>query len=121
MEIERKCLNCGEIVKGRTDKKFCSDYCRNFYNNQWRTYSDNYIKKVNNTLKKNRKILLDLNPSGKTTVHKNQLLKLGFRFDFCTNINTTKNGNIYYFCYEQGYLAIDNDFYALVKKDVKQN
>lgn len=121
MEMERKCLNCGETISGRTDKKFCTDYCRNYYNNKWRTYSDNYIKKVNNIIKKNRKILTELNPSGKTTVHKNQLLKLGFRFDYCTNIYTTKNGNIYYFCYEQGYLPIDNDFYALVKKDVKKD
>ncbi len=118
MDTERTCLNCGEKLTGRTDKKFCSDYCRNFYNNQWRTYSDNYIKKVNNILKKNRKILTDLNPSGKSKAHKSHLTKLGFRFDYFTNIYTTKSGNVYYFCYEQGYLAIDNDFFALVKKDI---
>lgn len=120
METARKCLNCGDVVTGRADKKFCSDYCRNIYNNQWRTYSDNYIKKVNNILKKNRKILTDLNPSGKTTVHRNQLLKLGFRFEFCTNIYTTQSGNVYHFCYEQGILAIDNDFYAIVKREIQK-
>lgn len=28
------CLNCDKTLKGRTDKKFCDDYCRNSYNNQ---------------------------------------------------------------------------------------
>ena len=117
--MEKKCLNCNESFTGRIDKKFCSDYCRNQYNNQWRSYSDTYIRKVNHLLKKNRKILTDLNPNGKTKVHKNQLTKLGFRFDFFTNIYKTKNGNTYYFCYEHGYLKLENDFYALVKKDIK--
>ena len=31
---ERKCLECGTVLKGRSDKKFCSDYCRNTYNNK---------------------------------------------------------------------------------------
>ena len=30
---KRECLECREPVKGRVDKKFCSDYCRNAYNN----------------------------------------------------------------------------------------
>ncbi len=29
--------------------------------------------------------------------------------------------NVYYFCYEQGYLAIDNDYFALVKRDIGKN
>jgi hypothetical protein len=29
----RKCLNCDHVLKGRPDKKFCGDYCRNAYNN----------------------------------------------------------------------------------------
>ena len=30
---KRNCLECKDPVKGRIDKKFCSDYCRNAYNN----------------------------------------------------------------------------------------
>ena len=30
----RECLECGEPLKGRVDKKFCSDYCRNSHNNK---------------------------------------------------------------------------------------
>ena len=29
-----------------------------------------------------------------------------------------KTGNTYYFVYDQGYLALENDYYMLVKKDI---
>ena len=30
----KTCLECGEKIVGREDKKFCSDGCRNAYNNK---------------------------------------------------------------------------------------
>lgn len=117
---EGKCLNCGEPFKGRSDRKFCSDYCRNAYNNKWKSYSNAYVRKISYILKKNRKILSDLNPDGKSKVHKKQLLDLGFSFDYFTNIYQTKNGNTYYFVYEYGYLDLNNGYFALVKKNLKE-
>ena len=32
--MKKNCLECGEAFNGRIDKKFCSDYCRNTYNNK---------------------------------------------------------------------------------------
>ncbi|MEP7253841.1 MAG: hypothetical protein ABI683_15720, partial [Ginsengibacter sp.] len=62
-ENNRKlCLTCGKQVKGRTDKKFCDDYCRNNYNNQLKSNSTNLIRNVNNALGKNRRILESLIP-----------------------------------------------------------
>ncbi|MBP5391520.1 MAG: DUF2116 family Zn-ribbon domain-containing protein [Bacteroidales bacterium] len=29
----KKCPVCGKVVNGRSDKRFCSDECRIFYNN----------------------------------------------------------------------------------------
>ncbi len=31
---EKNCLVCNRRIVGRSDKKFCSDACRLFYNNQ---------------------------------------------------------------------------------------
>jgi len=112
--MERKCLDCGTLILGRADKKFCSDQCRNNYNNQQNRDATNHIRNVNNILRKNRRILARLNPNGKSKVHKSKLAEKGFNFNYHTNIYATKNGNVYHFCYEQGYLSIENDFYALV-------
>ena len=108
------CKECNRELFGRIDKKFCSDQCRTTYNNNRNRDINGYVRKVNTILKKNRKILLELNPNGKIKIHKDRLLDRGFNFDYFTNQYITKKGNIYYFCYDQGYIAFDNDMYALV-------
>ena len=114
--MQKKCLECGDTIEGRIDKKFCSDQCRNTFNNRQNSDVINYVRKVNNTLRKNRRILAKLNPNGKSKVSKAQLAGDGFNFDYFTNVYKTKQGKTYYFCYEQGYLPIENDWFALVVK-----
>lgn len=112
----RNCPECGKAVFGRVDKKFCSDACRNGYNNKVNAVSTNYMRNVNNILSKNRRILLELNPNGKLKTHKDKLLKKGFDFDFYTNSYTTKAQDTYRFCYEQGYLLLEEGFILLVER-----
>lgn len=113
----KKCQECEDPIKGRADKKFCSDACRNAYNNRHNNYTNNLIKHVNFVLRKNRKILEELNPEGKTTVHLQKLIDKGFNFKYMTNIYETKAGKRYIFCYEYGYLRLDKDFYMLVHRE----
>ncbi|MFP4472192.1 MAG: DUF2116 family Zn-ribbon domain-containing protein [Bacteroidales bacterium] len=115
--MEKSCPECGETIIGRADKKFCSDLCRNAWNNKQSRNKTNYMRKVNAILSKNRQILNDLVPHDKHTVHKDMLVKRGFNFEYCTNLYTTKTGKVYYFCYEMGYLPIENDFYAVVRRE----
>lgn len=116
MEESKNCLECGKQVVGRMDKKFCSDACRNAYNNKAKAAATNYMRNVNNTLAKNRRILKSLNPEGKVKKHRDHLLKAGFNFDYFTNTYTTKAGDVYRFCYEQGYLLLDEGFVLLVER-----
>ncbi|MEZ7930160.1 MAG: hypothetical protein ACI8RY_002030 [Urechidicola sp.] len=115
--MEKSCLECGEKVKGRADKKFCSDYCRNSYNNKLDVEDKNLVRNINNRLKKNYKILSELNPNQKTKTHRDKLIGNNFDFNLFTSIYTTKKGTIYYFVYNQGYLELENDYYMLVKND----
>ncbi|MGK0422311.1 MAG: putative nucleic acid-binding Zn ribbon protein [Polaribacter sp.] len=116
MEI-RECLACKEAVKGRVDKKFCSDYCRNAYNNQVNKDSKNLIRNINNRLRKNYKILSELNGSGKTKVTRTKLYDNGFDFQFFTSIYKTKTGNTYFYVYNEGYLTLENDTFLLIRKE----
>lgn len=113
--MERICLDCSETIKGRADKKFCDDQCRSNYNNRKKT-EDDFLKEVNSILRKNRNILHQLNPSGKVKVNRERLLKKGFSFAYFTHIYQTQTGNNYRFCYEHGYLKLDNDDFLLVKR-----
>jgi len=115
--MERSCPECGNKIVGRADKKFCSDSCRNTYNNNQNKDSINIMRNVNNRLRKNYRILEALNPDEKTKVPKAKLNAAGFDFNHFTSIYTTKVGTVYYFVYNQGYLPLEGDFYALVKRN----
>ena len=117
MTEERKCMECNERIIGRADKKFCSDACRNAYNNALNKDSKNLVRTINNRLRKNYRILETLNTKDKTKTTKEKLLGMGFNFNYFTQIYTTKAGTVYYYLYDQGYLPLDNDYYLLVKKD----
>ena len=62
---QKLCLECGDRIQGRSDKKFCTDYCRNSYNNKVNKESKNLIRNTNNQLRRNYKILSELNTKGK--------------------------------------------------------
>ena len=115
----KNCLSCGKPLKGRADKKFCDDYCRNNYNNQQKAKGShsNYVRNINNALLKNRKILESLlSDTAKTTkTNKEKLLQLGFQFKHITHFFTNKEGNTYFYCYDYGYLPTGNDWYLIVR------
>jgi predicted nucleic acid-binding Zn ribbon protein len=121
-EMELKhCLACDKPLHGRSDKKFCNDYCRNVYNNTLKSANTNAIKDINNMLVKNRKVLegiLGEKDMEKTT--KEKLLQSGLNFKYITHTYTNKKGNTYCFCYEYGYLPLENDWYLVVKRN-KEN
>ncbi len=113
----KHCLACDKPLHGRADKKFCNDYCRNAYNNTLKSMNDTAVRNINNVLSKNRKILDTILKDEKTAkTNKEKLLQQGFNFKYITHTYTNKNGDTYCFCYEMGYLPLDNDWYLVVRK-----
>jgi hypothetical protein len=47
-------------------------------------------------------------------VRREDLLDRGFKFSYYTNIYTTRGGNTYFFCYDQGYLPMEGGYLTLV-------
>ena len=118
---DRKCFKCNIQLNGRIDQKFCSDKCRNAYNNRQYVESNNTIRTINRILKKNYSILTSLKTEGKTTTTLSYLQKKGYRFDFFTNTSTTRTSRINYFCYDHGYREQDNNKVILVKRDLNKD
>jgi hypothetical protein len=116
---DRMCPECHAGFRGRIDKKFCSDTCRIAHNNRLNSDDNNYVRNVNNILRKNRRILTQLNPEGKNKIRIDKLKSKGFNFEYYTSTYKTKEGSLYFYCYEQGYLPIERDYCLLVvKKDM---
>jgi hypothetical protein len=114
--MERTCKECGVKLTGRSDQKYCSDYCRNAYNNRINSDSKNLIRNTNNQLRKNYRILEKLNPDPTLKTSRRKLLSQGFDFELFTSLYTTKKGQTYYFVYDYGYLPLSDDLLAVVKK-----
>jgi len=101
--IFQTCLYCNEKLKGRTDKKFCNTQCKSAYHNRAASSTEAYIRNVNKQLRTNRRALRTACPSGKATVKKDFLIKLGMDFKHLTHSWKSKGENLYYFCYDYGY------------------
>ena len=113
------CLSCNAPVKGRSDKKFCNDYCRNDYNNNLKSGTVNLLRNINNALSRNRRILQSFIPEGGETgtTSKEKLSEKGFLFKYITHTYTNRKGNVYFFCYDTGYLPLEGDRYLIVKRN----
>ena len=113
---------CSKALKGRSDKKFCDDYCRSAYNNERKGTVNNFIRNINHALIRNRRILENLLLEGgqKTRTTREKLLQHGFQFRYTTHSYTNSKGSVYFYCYEYGYLSLDNNWFLIVKRDDRE-
>ncbi len=115
----RTCCHCNSPIRGRTDKKFCNDFCRNQYNTLANLQRNTYIRQINLYLRKNRRILEKSLPAGKKsiTLPRKWLVNKGFRFAYCTSAYLDSKGKLFHFCYEFGYLRMGTEEIRVVKKN----
>lgn len=112
------CLECGETILGRSDKKFCNDACRNAYNNRVNSDYTNLMRMIHNRLRNNYRIISSLQfVEGKHKTTKSKLTSLGFNFEYITHTKTYKNGAEYRFLYDIGYKHLEDDWVLLVKNE----
>ena len=114
---KRFCQCCGLSLKGRSDKKFCDDGCRNTFNNQQNSIHNKGIQTINAILKRNRSILLAKLPEGKkqAKVLKEQLLIMGFNVRYMTHQGLLPNGQSVQFCYELGWVILKENCWLIVR------
>jgi len=111
--VERVCLDCGAKLLGRSDKKFCSDQCRNNYNNRINRDTNNYVRNVHAQLRRNRKIICDFYSDGHRKLHRDALFALGYNFNFFTHLVETSEGVRWFYCFEFGFRNLENDYLEL--------
>ncbi|PRY05353.1 hypothetical protein CLV24_13033 [Pontibacter ummariensis] len=116
MKEEKQCPQCGNTLNGRSDKRFCSNQCRAQAHNQKRQHNEGeqLIQRLNTLLRRNRSILRQLSPQGKTTTYRQLLKTAGFDFRHFTHTYRTKSGNTYHFCYDYGYLLLEEEKVLIV-------
>lgn len=117
------CKDCGTEIdpkKGRRDRLFCNEECKNSYHNKISFEDEKEAKRINKILKKNRDILKKMAArKDHETISKELLLKSGFDFTYYTHHKITFYKNYQYtFCYDYGYrvnTAKGEEVYKVVK------
>lgn len=99
------CTFCDVTIRGRSDKRFCNDACRNAYHNEMNKEPFTLVNSINRKLKRNRKILqtLILKSKNELEISREDLLNHGFNFRYFTHIIKDKSGKVFHCCYEFGY------------------
>ncbi|QCX39030.1 hypothetical protein FF125_16065 [Aureibaculum algae] len=106
MKLKKICLSCNKELKGRSDKKFCDQYCKSAYHYKLsQEQAPKFFNQVDNQLKLNRKILKEYNKAGKATVRAEIIIDLGFDPNFFTHYWKNQKGDVYLFVYEYGFLS----------------
>lgn len=124
---DRTCPNCGDhFTIGRTDKRFCNDACRIDYNNKIKQARKaavpKFVKDIGKNLINNYRILKQLNPYGQVMkVPEGKLISLGFNFNLVTSYHTTKKGDTYRYCFDQGYLNLKDGQVLLVVQEIQRS
>lgn len=101
--MERKCLRCGAPLKGRMDKKFCSDECRTDYHNDLRRLREKGLREVNGILSHNWRLLSSQLRDGRDRVSMAELASHDFNFDIYTTSRKVFPGRRIYACYNLAY------------------
>ena len=115
---EKLCLYCKKIIMGRADKKFCDIACKNAFSNAQNKIPLEPVLSINAILKKNYKILYKLYPGRPKTLPLSKLSTQGFDFKYFTSEYTNNKGERYLYCYNYGYLLLDNEQFIIVKQPV---
>jgi hypothetical protein len=118
MDDIRICLNCKKpIKKGRADRKYCDEGCKNEYHNNQKSITRMEILRIDAALRNNRRILRKvLGTKTEEIVRKETLLKMGFEFTYHTHhVISTYQSNEYIFCYNYGYWKMEEEKFKIVK------
>ncbi len=114
------CKQCGKVInplKGRSDRLYCDEKCKNKYHNALNKEDDKEFKRVTRILRINRKILKKMfTRNDRDELRKERLLKAGFEFGYYTHTKISKiKSNLFTFCFEYGYRPVGENKIKVVR------
>lgn len=102
------CQYCGKPIKGRSDKRFCNDDCRNHYNRherQEKTKPHPNTQEIFRIIRKNYILLKALaKPDALSTNYYDETItELGINQNFCTSAHLDADGKLWRYCFDYGW------------------
>lgn len=103
---------------GRSDKIFCSVYCKNYYHSKLRYAAKKAAIEINGYLKRNYAILLELLGKNKSQlkVYRNVLESKKFRFKYHTHLHVNSRNKTFHYIYDLAWMEFSDDEVLIVRK-----
>lgn len=116
MEL-KKCKICSKKVVGRSDKKFCSQRCKNYYHINLQKVTKEATEAIDVLLHRNRSILLELLGKKSTKLKFNRILleKANFKFKFHTHTHVNSVGKTMHYVYDFGWMEFSDNTILIVR------
>jgi hypothetical protein len=114
----RKCKICKSPLTGRLGQVFCSVKCKNYYHKNLRYASVKAAVRINEYLKRNHGILLELLGMNLTQikVYRNLLEDKRFRFKYHTHSHINHKGKRMNFVYNLAWMEFSDDEILIIRK-----
>ena len=109
----RRCLNCGDLLTGRSDKLFCCGRCKNEWHNKMTGSEKRRREKVFGILWKNYKLLEMMLEGEEHTPEIAALVAGGFRPEFITGYQRLRSGREEYRCFDISYNKTEARLYNI--------
>jgi hypothetical protein len=104
--MKNVCKECQRPLQGRSDKKFCDDYCRVSYHSKSNRDNLEVVRQINKILKKNRQILQECLQKYGNSIPRKYLEWNSFKFQFYTHLMTYSKKETIKYCYDLGIAEI---------------
>jgi len=102
----KRCRYCKTEVVGRTDKIFCTVYCKNTYHKKLKRHTSNAARSIDKILHRNRSILQEL--LGKKISYletsRDVLDSKRFNFDYVTGYHLNSRNKIVNYVYDFSWI-----------------
>ena len=103
-----QCLYCGSSFRGRTDKKFCNENCRNAYHNNANRNNNILARDILQILYRNRRLIRDILGSNTSIkISREILLSKGFMENYHTHTGLVGSSPLFY-CFECSFQACND-------------
>lgn len=114
----KTCRVCKTPFHGRSNKVFCSIVCKNYYHKNLRYASLKSAIRINEYLKRNHGILLEMLGKNKAQikVYRNLLEDKRFRFKYHTHTHINSRGKTMRYIYDLGWMDFSDDEVLIVRK-----
>ncbi|MGV6828213.1 MAG: hypothetical protein ACWA45_02300, partial [Flavobacteriales bacterium] len=115
----KKCKICSKLVKGRSDKIFCSVRCKNYYHLNLRKETQKSTLEIDKILHRNHSILLELlgKKTKKKMIPRIRLENKKFHFTYHTHTIINKNNKTFHWVYDIAWMSFSNDKVLITRNE----